>query len=183
VTAVGAGLHPAVRELASALGVATEFWDWQGQQVQVPPSTVEAVLAALGLDASTPQAAASALSEHRLARWRRRMPPCTVVRAGEPARVWVHVPHGSSVRPYVRLEDGGVRADLVQLDQWVPPTEVDGELVGEATFALPEDLPLGWHTLVVDDATAPLVVTPTRLDPLPTTDRVWGFLTQLYSVR
>ena len=111
------------------------------------------------------------------------LPPCTVVAAGEPARVWVHVPDGSPARPYVRLEDGGVRTDLVQVDHWVPPQDVDGVLVGEATFALPEDLPLGWHSLVLDGAVAPLVVTPARLEPLPAAERLWGFLTQLYSVR
>jgi 4-alpha-glucanotransferase len=177
------GLHPAVRELATALGVATEYWDWQGVQVQVPVPTVTAVLAGLGVDAGTPQAAAAALAEHRVARWRRVLPACTVVRAAEPARVWVHVPHGSPARPYVRLEQGGLRSDLVQLDQWVPPQDVDGVLVGEATFALPEDLPLGWHSLEVDGASAPLVVTPARLDPLPSAERLWGFLAQLYSVR
>ncbi len=177
------GLHPAVRELATALGVATEFWDWQGRHVQVPATTVEAVLTALGVDGSTPQAAAAALAEHRAARWRRPLPVCTVVRSGEPARVWVHVPDGHPARPSVRLEDGGVRSDLVQLDQWVAPQEVDGELVGEATFALPEDLPLGWHQLTVGSASAPLVVTPSRLAGPPGDERVWGFLAQLYSVR
>ena len=182
MSSAGEALHPAVRELATALGVATEFWDWQGRPVHVPASTVAAVLAGLGVDATTPQAAAAALATHRLARWRRVLPACTVVRSGEPARVWVHVPHGSPARPYVRLEHGGVRNDLAQLDQWVPPQDVDGVQVGEATFALPEDLPLGWHTLVVDGESAPLVVTPARLDALPS-ERVWGFLAQLYSVR
>ncbi len=191
-TGTGQELHPNVRELANALGVATEFRDWQGRPVQVPPSTVEAVLAALGAQASTPAAAAQALAQRRLARWRRTLPACTVVRAGEPARVWVHVPHGQPARAFVRLEDGGVRTDLVQVDHWVPPQDVDGAMVGEATFALPEDLPLGWHTLVGGSAgpgspepeSAPLVVTPARLDPpQPPGDRLWGFLTQLYSLR
>ena len=188
----GAAVHPAVRELATALGVATEFWDWQGREAFVPAATVVAVLAALGADASTPQAAAQSLAARRRQRWRRTVPACTVVRAGEPARVWVHVPDGEPARAFVRLEDGGVRNDLVQVDHWVRPQEVDGVLVGEATFALPEDLPLGWHTLVGGSAgpnapapdSAVLVVTPAGLEPpqLPG-ERAWGFLTQLYSVR
>jgi 4-alpha-glucanotransferase len=190
-----------VRELATALGVATEFRDWRGFAVQVPPATVVAVLAALGADASSPETADRTLAERRQRRWRRAVPACTVVRAGEPARVWVHVPDGQPAQALVRLEDGGVRSDLVQLDHWVRPQEVDGVLVGEATFALPEDLPLGWHTLVggAPRPTGPagsagpaqaafesgvLVVTPPRLEPARLSEeRAWGFMTQLYSVR
>ena len=52
--------------------------------------------------------------------------------------------------------------------------------MGEATFELPGDLPLGWHTLRAPAhdghaVTAPLVVTPARLelpDALAGTPRV-----------
>jgi 4-alpha-glucanotransferase len=182
-------LSPAVRELAAVLGVATEFQDWQGTPLAVRPSTVQAVLAALGVDASTPQRAAAALAAHRLERWRRVLPPCTVVRSGDRTRVWVHVPDGEAARLVVRLEDGGTRHDLVQVDHWVEPQPVDGALVGEATFALPEDLPMGWHTLVARSAagvesTSPLVVTPATLpEPELPGGRAWGLLTQLYQVR
>ena len=182
-------LSPAVRDLAAALGVATEFQDWQGTPIAVRASTVRAVLAALGVDASTPALATAALAAHRLARWRRVLPPCTVLRSGDRARVWVHLPHGEVARLAVRLEDGGTRHDLVQVDHRVPPQPVDGTVVGEATFALPEDLPLGWHTLVARSAdgvetAASLVVTPATLpDPELPGGRCWGFLTQLYQVR
>ena len=65
-----------------------------------------------------------------------------------------------------------------------------GALVGEATFVLPGDLPLGWHTLRARHrgwrtAARPLVVTPRRLElpPALAERRAWGFMTQLYSVR
>ena len=48
---------------------------------------------------------------------------------------------------WIDLEDGGARHDIAQVDKYVPPQMVDGVLVGEATFAIPADLPLGWHTL------------------------------------
>ncbi len=72
--------------------------------------------------------------------------------------------------------------------------DVDGTLVGEATFALPLDLPTGWHRLhaeltaadgSVSSASTTLVVTPRRLE-LPAAlrgRRGWGFAAQLYSVR
>ena len=102
----------------------------------------------------------------------------------------MHVPHGEPVAAWVELEDGG-RVDLAQADRWVEPREVDGALVGEATFDLPADLPLGWHTLPRPsgaeprEAPSPLVVTPDRMPAPPTGDRpaAWGLMTQLYSVR
>ncbi|MHB1288159.1 4-alpha-glucanotransferase, partial [Georgenia sp.] len=74
-------------------------------------------------------------------------------------------------------------------DVWVPPREVDGTLLGRATFVLPADLPTGWHEIVAvlddgDTARAPLAVTPARLaEPALVTRRGWGVMAQLYSVR
>ena len=55
-------------------------------------------------------------------------------------------PHGDPVQVWVQTEDGD-RVDVTQLDIWVDPREVDGQLVGRATFAIPSGLPTGWHTL------------------------------------
>ena len=45
-----------------------------------------------------------------------------------------------------------------------PPYELDGRRIGEATFELPADLPIGYHRLHVDaggvDAVATLIVSP-----------------------
>jgi 4-alpha-glucanotransferase len=176
-----------LRELAAAYGVATDFWDWQGRHVEVRRETVEAVLAALGVPASTGDAVRASLLAVREAPWRRTLPPCVVARSGCTHEVPVHVPHGDPVRAFVEMEDGG-RVDCAQVDRWVEPREVAGALVGEATVAVPGDLPLGWHTLVaasVDhEARAPLVVTPDRMPEPPVGDPgAWGFMTQLYSVR
>lgn len=96
---------------------------------------------------------------------------------------------------------GRLEARAGAVDAWVPPHVVDGESRGRATFALPADLPLGWHELrarearpdgadgpgVVLRARTPLAVTPDRLEvpDLPTElgGRAWGLMAQLYSVR
>jgi 4-alpha-glucanotransferase len=173
-------------ELAAAVGVATEFWDWQGEKVIVAPGTLTAVLSALGVDASDPE---RALAELRGDAWRRMLPAALVVLQGERRSVDVHVPHGSGVELWVELESGRVRRDLVQLGDWQPPERVDDDLVGEATFELPDDLALGYHTLHARAGTAsstmPLIVTPATL-PMPEQlreGRAWGLATQLYSVR
>lgn len=176
--------------LASAHGVATEYWDWQGQHTTVSAETIGAVLTALGVDVSTPQATETACADLWLRSWRRILPACVVARESWTPWVPVHVPHGSAVRLEIEMEDGGVVAAR-QVDNWVPPRIVDGRETGEATFELPADLPLGWHRLraVIGEgeviATATLVVTPQRLE-LPAAlahRRAWGLMAQVYQLR
>jgi 4-alpha-glucanotransferase len=173
--------------LADAYGVATEYWDQAGTLVQVGAATVAAVLRALGLDVSSPEAIAAALEEKRLRDWRRMLPPVFVTRQGDDRRLWVHVVDGRPARVWLALESGG-RVELDQLDHWVEPVEVDGVRMGEASFRVPGDLPLGWHTVHAESdgmaASAPLVVAPRRLDPDAIAgDRQWGFMTQVYAMR
>ncbi len=59
----------------------------------------------------------------------------------------------------ITLEDGGTRS-------------VAGEL--------PADLPLGWHTLRLDDRAVTLVVVPEKLPAAPD---AWGWMLQLYALR
>ncbi|HVQ96307.1 MAG TPA: 4-alpha-glucanotransferase [Mycobacteriales bacterium] len=183
------GVEPQLAELAAGYGIATDYVDWREQHAHPPAATVVAVLRALGVDASSPEACAAALAEHRLRPWRRLLPACVVTRAGQAATVDVHVPHGADVRVWLELEHGGSRDDIKQVDNWEPPREVDGRLVGQASFTLPTDLPLGYHRLRArsadTEATGTLIVTPAWLG-LP--DRMaqtttWGLAAQLYSVR
>ncbi len=192
-------LSPNLVALATACGVATEYWDWRGEYVAVPESTVVAVLEALGWDASTSAAAGRSLARLESDRWQRMLPPVVTMRqqAPAPTTVPVHVPHGASLDIWIDLESGG-RAELRQIDRWVEPTLVEGELTGEATFELPPDLPLGYHRIHARGresaadrvAEASLIVTPGHLE-LPSAmhgpdgepRRTWGYLAQLYQIR
>jgi 4-alpha-glucanotransferase len=177
-------LDPVLTDLAAAHGVAAFFHDWRGGERQVSASAVVSVLAALGVDASTPEAAGEALTRARDGRWRDMLPSYLVVRGGASARVGVHVPHGESVTVDLEVEGGGL-ISLTQLMIWVDPHEVDGELIGEATFEIPDDVPLGYHYLHAKSgertAKAQLIVVPDRLVDAP--GRQWGFMLQLYAVR
>jgi 4-alpha-glucanotransferase len=134
-------------ELARAYGVAVEYWDQSGVHHRVGARTIEAVLTALQVDVSSPEAVWNGLYARRNAAWRRMLPPVFVTRSGADNQCWVHVPHGDQVRAWIDLEGGGDAWFLDQVDRWVEPRHVDGTLVGEATFRIPWDLPLGWHTL------------------------------------
>ena len=77
----------------------------------------------------------------------RTLPATLVMREGWTPWFAVHLPHGSTAEVWVDLEDGGQRRDIPQQDHWVEPEWVDGVQIGEATFQLPGDLPLGYHRL------------------------------------
>ena len=71
----------------------------------------------------------------------------------------------------------------------LPHIDLGDRLVGEATFELPPDLPLGYHRLYLQagssESSAPLIVVPAKLE-LPLRlggKRIWGLATQLYSVQ
>lgn len=174
--------------LAGLLGIATEFWDWKGRHTQVSEDTVIKVMAAMGVQAATPEQVEAAIAEHGLKPWRRSLPPVVVVPEGEQAHVEVHVVHGHPAQIRLRTETGEVRY-LGQRQHLVPPREIDGVLIGEASFQIPHDLPTGYHRLELlsDDrqADATLIVTPKFLG-LPErlgNRRVWGYAAQLYSLR
>ncbi|MFI9718236.1 4-alpha-glucanotransferase [Streptomyces sp. NPDC052396] len=148
--------------LAELHGVATSYQPAPGQSVPVPEDTVVAVLAALGVDASTPRAVRDALDAHQQAHGGRLLPPMVVLEAtdgtGPELPAPPELPEGTALR--VETEDGRV---------------------------LPGDgpLPLGSHLLRARtpdgrSGSAPLIVAPRRLPQPP--GRGHGFLVQLYSL-
>lgn len=185
------GLPDQLMRLAAAHGVVPDYWGFDGTHRWVSPETLIAVLGALGVDATSPERAEVALAHAEDDPWRQMLPPVVVVRAGTDHELAVHVTDGDPVTVWAELdpEFGGGRRDLVQLDVYVEPRTIDGRKVGRATFAVPTDLPLGWHELHAESprgsARCQLVVTPARIElPEQLRDgRAWGFMTQLYSVR
>lgn len=181
-----------LRSVAEANGVATHFWDWYGNLVDVEAASLLKVLHALGLpldEDSTVHDLQRAIEFTEDQQWSTTLPDCTVVREHCARDVPVHVPHGRRVTVSYELESGE-GGQCPQLDRWVPPRQIGDQLVGRATFEIPASLPLGWHRLVatVEGGTvysAPLIVVPDRIDPpaLTQSDQQWGTSAQFYSVR
>ncbi|MFF4409438.1 4-alpha-glucanotransferase [Streptomyces sp. NPDC001404] len=151
--------------LAQLHGVATSYSPSPGRTVDVPEDTVVAVLAALGVDASTPRAVRAALAEHEQDAQQRLLPPTVVLREGarlSPARL----PAGGALR--VETEDGRT-------------LECDGTPGGEPDIGPPPGSHL-LHARTADgrSASAHLIVAPHRLPAPP--ERGHGFLVQLYSL-
>ncbi|SOX54083.1 4-alpha-glucanotransferase [Mycobacterium ahvazicum] len=182
-------LAPSLVELAGRFGISTWYEDWAGRQAQISEHTLIAVLAALGVEAGTEQDRNAALANQLRTYWSRQLPATIVARTGAPTRFWVHVTHGDPAEVLLRLEDGTVHGGVQQVDNFTPPFNLDGRWVGEASFVLPTDLPLGYHRLHLRsrgiETSAALIVTPDWLG-LPEqlgARRAWGLAAQLYSVR
>lgn len=182
-------------ELAQAHGVATEFWDWQGNHRDVAESTIRAVLEALDVPADSEEQIRASLQAVQDAPWRRVLPPVTVLRAGTAYRLPVHLPARAEFTVRVTLEDAGVVE--VSHRRGAASREIDGRTVHRFEVALPDSLPLGWHTVEVRPQTAgtgsgtthtmPLVVAPATLQLpeflRPDGEQAWGLMTQLYAMR
>lgn len=186
--------------LARAHGVAPEFGEFGGGVRQVDAGTLVGVLAALGVDASSPERIEVALRHAEDTPWRRVLPPVVVLRQSQEFQVAVHIAHGDPVQAWIELDAaeghghrtrGGTseHVELSQADVYIEPRTVDGRQLGRATFVVPAGLPLGWHLLRTSgpsgEAACPIAVTPDRLE-LPDAlagRRAWGLMVQLYSVR
>ncbi|MYV40709.1 4-alpha-glucanotransferase [Streptomyces sp. SID1328] len=164
---MAAALDDELRALAELHGVATSYSPSPEIIVAVPAPAVIAALAALDVDASSPDAVRAALAE-RERELRERLLPPTVVR-------WTGQPVAGTGTP--ALPD--------PFDVLPPGTrmEIDTEQ-GERHTSV-DDLPTGVHHVTVtapDGRTghAHLIVAPERL-PAPA-GRSYGLLAQLYSV-
>ena len=198
--------------LADAYGVAHEFWQINGICHQVPDTTLAKVLGAMGADVSSRESVRNAEKAYRDRYWRRILPPCTVMREDRLGAIQVHVPHGAHVQVWVELEEdekahkpgrhaltpsthcAPVTIACEQIDDFTQAREIDGELIGQASFQIPRDIPLGYHTLCARVAPADsahviadrahLIVVPARMrDERLEQSRSWGMMAQLYSVR
>ena len=174
--------------LAEKHRVATTFTGWNGGDVQVTGTTLRRVLAALGVPAGSPDEVARSLEEAGSAPWRRTLPPTAVLRSGRAASVPVVLPAAARPSLTLVLEDGTER------DLLLPPEPVEEQNGGQGDLVryeleLPQELPLGWHRLVLRgedlQAEAVLVMTPDRLSTADRLERSrqWGLMAQLYSVR
>lgn len=186
---MGSMTHPSLVELAARFGIATDYTDWTGRPVAVPESTVVAILASFGVAAGTESECTAALAEQDRAYWARPLPATIVGRVGAETPFWVHVTHGAPAEVWVQLEDDTIRGGVRQVDNFTAPFELDGRWVGEASFVLPADLPLGYHRVHLQSGEqhgdTALIMTPDWLG-LPERlggGRTWGLATQLYSVR
>ncbi|MFG2496915.1 4-alpha-glucanotransferase [Streptomyces sp. NPDC048441] len=167
--------------LAALYGVATSHSPSPDRTVPATDAAVIAALAALDVDASTPEALRAACATRETELSARLLPPTLVVWQDGPdaADPWAGLPPGTRV--CVETEQG-------ERLEWETPgaaASAGGSCPDPVPYAVPCPVPLGVHPLRVTapdgrTATAHLIVAPHRLPPPP--PKSYGLLVQLYSL-
>ena len=178
----------ALRELAEYMQIVPEYVDQTGKEVRITSDeTRRALLGALGIDASSDDAARESLATLRAADRQRIIPPVRVVQVGSAANVSVQSPPS-------RATSGPWRLDLETEDG--DHQVLEGPWRGGATLdlTLPPNIPVGYHKLRVTlsaggqewtDEQTLIVVPPRCVTPadLLGDRKAFGLIANLYTIR
>lgn len=184
-----AGRRPRLRELAERLGILPEYLDQTGRFTRrTTDATRETLLAVMGFDAPTEDAARGWLSELDHEDASAIVPVVRVVeRDGAAAR---RIP----IRVPTTLTAGPARARATVTEEGGATWTVEGRVRGTGALRLPATLPYGYHRLRVTlsaggrevEGEQSLIVVPSRCttpDVLLGGERVFGIVANLYAVR
>ncbi|WP_119467751.1 4-alpha-glucanotransferase [Vibrio cholerae] len=178
----------ALKQVAAMAKIADRYVSAWGSEAQVEDDTIRRLLASLGYDTSSDEALLqSAEKKHK----KDVVDPVLVVHQGAAIEVPLYL--GVSARESefdwrLQTEQGEVLEGYLQ-SQIVRDERADG---GPLVFALPNDLPLGYHTLLIarKRRKAPyemtLIVTPQACYKQPALvqgKKLWGPSIQLYTLR
>ena len=177
--------RPLIR-LAKACGVSTSYIDQLGAYVEIRDEVLVAVLASLGVDASNPAAISKSLLETECRQREQLVPPTVLAITGRANVVPLRCSADALVALTLALEDGTAYAGDLRANLRV---HKDADFGEQLELTLPDDLPIGYHTLNVQvggvQRRATVIVAPPRIE-LPKAVRQrqrWGWMTQMYSVR
>ncbi|GHZ43490.1 TPA: 4-alpha-glucanotransferase [Vibrio cholerae] len=178
----------ALKQVAAMAKIADRYVSAWGSEAQVEDDTIRRLLASLGYDTSSDEALLqSAEKKHK----KDVVDPVLVVHQGSAIEVPLYL--GVSARESefdwrLQTEQGEVLEGYLQ-SQIVRDERAEG---GPLVFALPNDLPLGYHTLLIarKRRKAPyemtLIVTPQACYKQPALaqgKKLWGPSVQLYTLR
>lgn len=177
--------RPLIR-LAKACGVSTSYIDQLGAYVEIRDEVLVSVLASLGVDASNPAAISKSLLETECRQREQLVPPTVLAITGRANNVPLRCSADALVALTLALEDGTAYAGDLRANLRV---HKDADFGEQLELTLPDDLPIGYHTLNVQvggvQRRATVIVAPPRIE-LPEAVRQrqrWGWMTQMYSVR
>ena len=182
--------RPLVR-LASMMGVATSYTGLSRDFHEISDETLIAILGALGIDATTPEAIEQAITAITREQNLRLVDPTVLHTVGKETHVTLRTGITEPAQITLILENGEPFEGELQLNPMpeAKVREIDGKFVAESDLVLPADLPVGYHTLHVESGdhteNATLISAPERIEMLdPMKDgSLWGWMAQLYSIR
>lgn len=174
-----------LENLAAAYGIAHEYLDYKDDLCTVSDATLQAVLAAFGVEPTSNDHAHELAAHRRDQVWHVAVPPTLVWTRGSGGHLPIVTDEGQVPRVHLVTESGETR-ELTEIVGTEPHPLGDVTRVMHF-FAHPEDVPDGYHQLNVDvggaTTTATLLSVPGALPRHPSADRQRsGMCTQLYSV-
>jgi 4-alpha-glucanotransferase len=187
-------LNALLDQLARRRGIGEAYYDYRGELKHFSGRTKKAILAAMGCNVTDAAAVAREIAALEIECWQPQAPAVTVLRPGR-AGVVVVVPAESlgeaidwrvATAQGARRDGRAVAGDLAEIERH----ELEGRWLTRRWLPLPENLPLGQHTLQLcmkdggGDGT--LLVAPARCyepEALATGTRLWGLAVQLYTLR
>ncbi|WP_299012929.1 4-alpha-glucanotransferase [uncultured Photobacterium sp.] len=177
-----------LKQVADMVGLADSYVSAWGDEAKVEDETIRCLLAALGYDTKNDEA----LLESANKKYRPDvLAAVQVVRSGEPMRIAMHLGQSARISDFswhLETEQGEVMEGWLQ-SQLISDERAEG---GSLVFALPDDLPWGYHKLQVfrkrrkSPFEMTLIVTPQscyKQEALLDGKKVWGTSVQLYSIR
>lgn len=182
---VGAPSAALIR-LAEACGISAGYTGWDGVEHRCSARAVLGALAAMGISPQDDTACQRELDRMAAEEALRIVPPVTVTRENRPIEIPVHVPKGLSPGATLLLESGDTLDPETASSPPSPPES--GRRVLDTTLLRFENLPIGYHSLVVvvpgvAPSTCSVIVTPERLDLPQLRRRPVGLMVHLPSVR
>jgi glycogen operon protein len=178
-------------KLARAAGIAPDWYDISGQRYVVSDETKTALLADMGLLASSTSQARESLGRLAEDLDRRALPFTATARDGEAVRIRIPLSNGHAPRALsVQLEDGSektIRLSPADID-YTSFTALDGRRQDAAVAKLPP-YPAGRHRVMLEgrpESACSLTVAPKRCylpDEFASGKKAPGVAAQLYSLR
>ncbi len=178
----GAPSVETIDKLATAAGIAAEWFDVAGKRTIVSEETKIALLTALGLDVKSEAQARDSLTRLVDDTERRRLPFSLVLRLGEPLVAPLRDMASATDARIVR-EDGAVAEWPVEPADGARRDLPDGRSVVERKIGLPE-LPVGHYRLIVDGVECALTIAPPEaFGSKAALRKRFGVAAQLYALR
>ncbi|NMM94639.1 4-alpha-glucanotransferase [Bifidobacterium oedipodis] len=178
-------------QLAKLVGVGTNYVGMSHDYHEIDDDVLIAVLGALNIDAHDEEAQIAAIRRIQRERHQRLVAPTVLHIAGTQDKVLVNTGILEIPSATITLENGEPYEGVIGVGAGNEATayDLDGKFISNAALIIPEDLPVGYHTLHVNVAgrkqDATLISAPSRVDLLDSMKNgtLWGWMAQLYSVR